>query len=259
MHTVKQLSTLAGVSVRTLHYYDEIDLLKPSSVGQNGYRYYDDQALFRLQQILFYRELDVDLPQIKAILDDPDFDVVTALQQHRAALQTRMDRLQTLVQTVDTTILHHLGEVNMSKQRLFKGFSAEQQKQYEAEAEKQWGPSVRETVKLWNSYSKEQQDAIMQEGSQIYLDVVAHMSQGPTSPAVQAILERWHQHLRYFYEPTLEVLGGLGNAYNDHPDFNATFTAIHPDLPPFLQKAIQHYVDVLETQWLERELGILKE
>ena len=99
----------------------------------------------------------------------------------------------------------------------------------------------------------------MQEGSQVYLDLVAHMSLGPTSPEVQTILERWHQHLRYFYEPTLEVLHGLGNAYNDHPDFNATFTAIHPDLPPFLQKAILHYVDVLETEWLERELGILKE
>lgn len=259
MQTVKQLSTLAGVSVRTLHYYDEIDLLKPSTVGRNGYRYYDDQAVLRLQQILFYRELDIDLPQIKTILDDPDFDVVTALQHHRQALQTRMERLHTLVQTVDNTILHHLGEVNMSKKQLFKGFSEERQKTYEAEAEKLWGPNVRETAKLWNSYSKEQQAAIMQEGSQVYLDLVAHMSLGPTSPEVQAILDRWHQHLRSFYEPTLEVLQGLGNAYNEHPDFNATFTAIHPDLPPFLQKAILYYVDVLETKWLERELGILKE
>ncbi len=243
MHTVKQLSTLAGVSVRTLHYYDEIDLLKPSSVGRNGYRYYDDQAVFRLQQILFYRELDIDLPQIKAILDDPDFDVVTALQHHRKALQTRMERLQTLVQTVDNTILHHLGEVNMSNKQLFKGFSAEQQKTYEAEAEKLWGPSVRETARLWNSYSKEQQAAIMQEGSQVYLDLVAHMSLGPTSPEVQAILERWHQHLRYFYEPTPEILRGLGQHYNTDPAFHANFADLHPDLPAFLEQAIMHYCD----------------
>ncbi len=70
---------------------------------------------------------------------------------------------------------------------------------------------------------------------------------------------RWHQHLRYFYEPSLEVLRGLGNAYHDHPDFNATFTAMHPDLPAFLQKAITHYVDVLEIEALERELAILEE
>lgn len=260
MHTVKQLSTLAGVSVRTLHYYDEIGLLKPSSVGQNGYRYYDDQALFRLQQILFYRELDLDLPQIKAILDGRDFDLVTALQRHRQALQAKIERLQTLVQTVDTTILHLVGEVNMSQKKIFAGFSEAKQQEYEQEAMRQWGEAgVKESIQLWNSYSKERQAAIMQEGSQIYQAVVAHIPDGPASPEVQALLVRWHQHLRYFYEPTLEVLRGLGNAYNEHPDFNATFTAIHPDLPPFLQQAITHYVDVLETEWLERELGLLKE
>jgi hypothetical protein len=73
------------------------------------------------------------------------------------------------------------------------------------------------------------------------------------------MLARWHQHLRYFYEPSLEVLGGLGNVYYDHPDFNATFTAIDPALPAFLKKAIAIYVDELETQWLEKELGILRE
>lgn len=260
MHTVKQLSTLAGVSVRTLHYYDEIGLLKPSSVGRNGYRYYDNQALFRLQQILFYRELDLDLPQIKAILDGRDFDLVTALQKHRQALRARIERLQTLVQTVDTTILHLVGEVNMSKKKIFEGFSEAKQKQYEQEAMRQWGEAnVKESIQLWNSYSRQRQAEIMQEGSQIYQDLVTHMSFGPHSPEVQALLLRWHQHLRYFYEPTLEVLRGLGNAYNEHPDFNATFTALHPDLPPFLQQAITHYVDVLETEWLERELGILKE
>lgn len=72
------------------------------------------------------------------------------------------------------------------------------------------------------------------------------MSKVPQSPDAQQILVRWHQHLRYFYEPSLEVLRGLGNNYNENPDFNATFTAIHPDLPAFLQKAIHHYVDVLE-------------
>ncbi len=148
----------------------------------------------------------------------------------------------------------------MSQKKLFEGFSEEKQKQYEQEAMRQWGEAgVKESLKLWNSYSKAQQDAIMQEGSQIYQDLVANMGRGPASPEVQALLARWHQHMRYFYEPTLEVLRGLGNAYNEHPDFNATFTAIHPDLPPFLQQAIAHYVDALETEWLERELGILKE
>ncbi len=86
MYTVKQLSDLAGISVRTLHYYDEIGLLRPSKVGENGYRYYDDAALLRLQQILLYREMGLELAQIKPILDSPDFDLLDALRTHRRAL-----------------------------------------------------------------------------------------------------------------------------------------------------------------------------
>src|SRR5687767_14888584 len=106
MYTVKQLSNLAGVSVRTLHYYDEMELLKPSMVGENGYRYYTDESLLRLQQILFYREMDLGLLQIKEIIDSKDFDLVTALQTHRYTLQHKIERLQTLINTVDTTIMH---------------------------------------------------------------------------------------------------------------------------------------------------------
>jgi DNA-binding transcriptional MerR regulator len=260
MYTVKQLSNLAGVSVRTLHYYDEIGLLKPSSVGANGYRYYTDESLFRLQQILFYREMDVDLMKIREIIKAREFDLVSALQSHRQTLQEKMERLQTLIKTVDTTITHLIGEVNMSKKKIFEGFSEEKQKQYEKEAIQQYGEdNVKQSIKLWNSYTDEQKEKVKQEGSAVYNDIVANMSHGPESPEVQAILVRWHQHLRYFYEPSLEVLRGLGNGYNEQPDFNATFTAIHPDLPAFLQKAITHYVDVLEIEWLERELAILEE
>lgn len=259
-YTVKQLAELAGVSVRTLHYYDQIGLLKPSAVGRNNYRYYDDDALFRLQQILFFRELELDLTQIKAILDDEKFDRVTALQTHRRQLAEKIDRLQTLITTVDNTILHLVGEVTMSKKRIFDGFDKEQEQRYAEEAAQRWdAETVKASYKLWNSYSPEKQAQIKQEGGAIYQDLADNMSKGPTDPAIQAMLGRWHQHMRYFYEPSLEVLRGLGNAYNDHPDFNATFTAIHPDLPAFLQAAINHYVDTLEMEWLERELAILEE
>jgi DNA-binding transcriptional MerR regulator len=258
VYTVKQLSDLAGVSVRTLHYYDEIGLLRPTSVGENGYRRYDDQAVLRLQQILFYREIGLELVQIREVLDNPDFDLVTALQAHRHTLQEKIDRLQTLIQTVDSTIMHLVGEVNMSKKKLFEGFSEEKQKQYEEEATQLWGDTVKESVKLWNSYSDEKKAQVMDEGKAIYLDFAAAMQKDPGDPAVQQIVARWHQHTRNFYEPSIDTLRGLGNMYNEHPDFNATFTEIHPDLPAFLQKAILVYVDVLETKWLERELGLLE-
>src|SRR5258708_4830532 len=123
LYTVKQVADLAEVSVRTLHYYDEIGLLSPSEVGANGYRYYDDAALLRLQQILFYREIGLELTQIKGILDNSDFDLLIALQTHRLVLQSKIKRLEKLVSTVDSTIMHLVGaieEIDMSKKRLFE-------------------------------------------------------------------------------------------------------------------------------------------
>lgn len=258
MYTVKQLSDLAQVSVRTLHYYDEIGLLKPSKVGTNNYRYYDDAAVLRLQQILFYREIGFELMQIKEVLDSPDFDVVTALRSHRNVLQEKITRLQNLVRTVDSTIMHTTGEVTMAKKRLFEAFSEEKQKEYEREARLEYGPEkVNESVKRWNSYSQEQRDAVIEEGNQIYSDMVDAIEAGKDSHDVdvQAILDRWQTHLRYFYEPSLDILRGLGDLYNTSPDFIANFQKMHERLPEYLQTAIAQYVDELETAEIERMLA----
>lgn len=255
MYTVKQLSDLAQVSVRTLHHYDHIGLLKPTQIGANGYRYYDDAALLRLQQILFYREMGLELLQIKDILDDEGFDIVAALRSHRHILQDRARRLQDLIRTVDTTIMHLTGEMDMSKKRLFEGFSAEKQKEYERQARLQYGPEiVNESIRRWGSYSKAEQEAIMAQGAQVYLDLASTMQAGlaPTSAETQAIIARWHEHIRYFYEPTTDILRGLGQLYNTDPDFMAFFHKFHPNLPPYLEAGIAQYVDDLETAELER-------
>ena len=258
MYTVKQVSDLADISVRTLHYYDEIGLLKPSKVGSNNYRYYDDDALLRLQQVLFYREIGFELMQIKEILDSPDFDLVTALRSHRKVLQSKIKRLQNLVETVDSTIMHTAGEIKMSKKRIFQAFSEEKQKEYEREARLEYGPDrVNESVKRWNSYGKEKQEAIMAEGNKIYSDIADAIDAGksPEDDVVQAILDRWEAHLHYFYEPTLDLLRGLGDLYNTNPDFIANFQKIHEGLPAFLQQSIAHYVDELETAEIMRLLA----
>src|ERR1700694_2513831 len=162
MYTVKQVSDLAEISVRTLHYYDEIGLLTPSKVGANGYRYYDDASLLRLQQILFYREIGLELIQIKEILSSPDFDLMTALRSHRAALESKMAHQQQLINTIDSTIIKLSGEATMNVKGLFEGFSEEKQKQYEREVRLQYDPAVvNESIKLWGSYSKVQQQEIL--------------------------------------------------------------------------------------------------
>ena len=146
----------------------------------------------------------------------------------------------------------------MAKQRGLKRHSAEQQKQYEREARLQWGPAgVNESIGAWNSYSKAKQAAIIAEGDQIYIDLAEAMEAGARAgdAKVAAILERWRDHLRHFYEPSIDYLRGLGTLYNTHPDFIANFQNIHQDLPAWLEQVIDAYVDELETAELERMLA----
>ncbi len=241
-YTVKQLADLAGISRRTLHHYDAIGLLRPTTQGRNRYRYYDDQAVLRLQQILFYRELGLSLEEIKAILSQPDFDVLRALEAHRVELKKRAARLERLIETVDKTILHLNGGIPMSKKEIFEGFSEEQVQAYAEEARRRWDPAlVDHSMKLWKSYSEEQKKAILAEGSANYQYIFDHMDRGFDSPEVQAGVTRWHQHMRYFYEPSIEILSGLGYGYRDDPDFRATFEKFSPEFPEFLCQAIQFY------------------
>ncbi len=117
-YTVKQLAELSGVSVRTLHWYDEISLLKPAYHGTNGYRFYEDEELFRLQQIMFYRELGFKLDDIQRVLEGSDFDKISALHTHRRALANTLDHTEGLIETIDKTIVHLKGESKMNKKVL---------------------------------------------------------------------------------------------------------------------------------------------
>src|SRR5687767_2624703 len=125
--TVKQLAAISGVTVRTLHHYDEIGLLKPASVGSNGYRYYARRELLRLQRILFHRELGVPLGSIAELLDLEDEDQVGVLLQHRARLAAERERYGVLIETIGRTISELKGETPMKNADLYKGFSPEKQ------------------------------------------------------------------------------------------------------------------------------------
>jgi len=244
MFTVKQLSKLAGVTPRTLHHYDDIGLLKPSRVGDNGYRYYGEEALLRLQQILFYRELDIPLDHIKKIMGRRDFDVLGALQSHKYALKKQVTRLNRLIDTVDNTINHLKGNNIMSEKAYFEGFNEEQQEKYALEAEELYGAEgVRASMKKWKGYSAEQKRRIMEEGSKNYTDMIAAMPKGADSPEVQGIVERWRTHMDYFWTPKLEQLLDLVNGYNDDPRFKENFDKLAPQLAEFFREAVRYYVD----------------
>ncbi len=242
-YTVKQLSTLAGVSVRTLHYYDQIGLLKPERVGDNGYRYYGEAALMQLQQILFYRELDLRLDEIKKIVSSPNFDLLSALHTHRKALARRVERLQRLMRTVDETIMHLNGENTMTKKQLFEAFSEQQQEQYAREAEQKYDPAiVRESNRKWKSYSEKDKQRIAEEGNAAYVAILAAIPQGPDSPAAQAGVELWRRHMDYFWTPNPDQLLYLADMYITDPRFKANFDKIDPRLAEFMLEAVKVYV-----------------
>ena len=235
---------MAGVTPRTLHHYDEIGLLKPSRIGDNGYRYYGEESLLKLQQILFYRELDFPLDDIRKIMGRRDFDVLSALETHRESLTRQMERTKRLLVTVDNTINHIKGEKLMSQKGLFEGFSEEEQEKYALEAEQLYDPeTVRESNRKWKSYSAGKKEAILAEGKAVYLDMIAAMPKGASSAEVQAIVERWRKHMDYFWTPNLEQLLGLANGYNDDPKFKANFDKMHPQLAEFMREAVTVYVE----------------
>ena len=244
MYTIKQLAKLAGVSVRTLHYYDQIGLLKPSSLGRNGYCHYEEEAVMKLQQILFYRELDLSLDEIKAIVGRPDFDVLAALRSHKEALQGRVHRLKRLIQTVDKTIDQMKGNESMNAKGLFEGFSEEEQEKYAQEAEQMYYPeTVRVSNQRWKAYPPAEKEQILAEGKAIYVDLVTAMPKGAGSAEVQTLIVRWHQNMQYFWSPNDEQLLGLADLYNDDPRFRANYDKVDPNLAGFLREAVKVYVE----------------
>jgi DNA-binding transcriptional MerR regulator len=240
-YTVKQLAQMAGVSRRTLHYYDQIGLLHPEQVAENGYRRYGEASLLRLQQILFYKELGLSLEAIGQVLSDPGFDLLGALERHRAVLVQRGERLRQLIGTVDRTIMSLKGEIPMDDKALFEGFDDEQEKSYAQEAVEKWGDEARRSIRKWNDYSNQKKAVIRAEGEAVYRDMVPLIGSDPGSPDVQAVVARWHEHLRYFYEPSREWLLGLAEMYVEDPRFRATFDSRHPQLAEFMLQAVGIY------------------
>lgn len=234
---------MAGITPRTLHYYDEVDLLKPTRIAENGYRFYDRNALLRLQQIMLYREMEMPLEQIKTIMGRNEFNAVEALEHHQGELKKQIERLQRLEATVEDTIQHLKGKKEMKEPQFFKGFTDEQQAEYEKEATRMYDPEiVKASNARWKGYSTEEKQRIGDEGNAIYADFVKAIPKGPASSEAQACVARWQKHMECFWTPTLEQLVGIAQGYVSDPRFKKNFDQIHSDLAEFIQKAVEIYV-----------------
>ncbi len=253
VYTVKQVAMMSGVSVRALHHYDEIGLLKPACVGANGYRYYGRDELLRLQQILFHRELGFPLDDIRKVLDAADFDRIAALRAHRKRLVSEAARYRRLVRTLDATLAALEGDTDMNDKTLYQGFSPEKQQEYEAWLVARFGEGARAQIdqarekmksKGWGKADFERHLA---EAETIRTALARVMTEGqpPDAAPVCELVGQLHAWVGRGWNsiPSREGYIRLAEIYREHPDFRATFEAHATGLTDYLAKAIGAYAE----------------
>jgi len=244
-YTIKQLAALAGVSVRTLHHYDQIGLLRPALRTPAGYRIYRHADLLRLQQILFYRELDVPLAEIQALLDRPGFNPVGALKDHRRHLKVRAARLERLIETIDKTILQYEKETQpMKDEELYQGFTPEQAERYRREAAQSYGEQrVKESEDRIRKMGSQKWEAVKAEGGEVTAELAKLIDRAPGDGEVQTLVARHHAWIENFYPAPAEVYSGLAMTYSDHPEFRAFYEKVRPGLADFMRAAMEFYCE----------------
>lgn len=242
-YTVNKLAKISGISVRTLHFYDEIGLLKPAYYGDNNYRYYQEEQLLILQQILFFRELGMPLSDIQKVLQSDDFDKIEALNSHKQILENNLDRTTTLIKTIDKTISHLRGNLIMKDIEMYDGFDAKKQQEYEQYLVNTGTISQKEIEASWNNvrhWKKENWEQFQLEGDEINKALVSALEShlNPDSIEVQDLIGRHHAWVKHFWTPTRESYIGLGQMYLAHPDFREFYNAYHPGLADYLVKGM---------------------
>ena len=239
--TVRELANLAGVSVRTLHHYHHIGLLLPARVGDNGYRSYGPAELVRLQQILFFRELEFPLDRIRELLDRPDFDADAAYRDHRRLLVARRRQLDRLIATLDTALIPE-GEREMttSDTPSYGRFTADETDVLRAEAKERWGETDawRQSEELTHGLGPSDFQRLDTEMGTIMHALVAVMPQGIGSPMVQRKISAYRMWLEQFTTVPDEMFRSWASMYVDDDRFAETFRQYHRDLPVFLRDAM---------------------
>lgn len=239
--SIGALSKLSGVSIRALHYYDEIGLLPPSEIADSGYRYYDEKAAERLWQILFYRELDFPLSDIAEILASPEFDRARALEEHRTLLLQKRERLDGLITLVSNALK---GETAME----FKPFDTskidELRDQYAEEAKARWGntEAYRESARRTAKYTDEEFARIQERSAEVTRGFAALIGTDPKDSRVQALVKEWQALItESYYVCTDEILAGLGEMYVADERFTKNIDQFGEGTAKLMSEGIAYY------------------
>jgi DNA-binding transcriptional MerR regulator len=238
---INEVAKLTGVTVRTLHYYDEIGLLKPGDITEAGYRLYDNSALEILQQILFFRELDFSLTEIREIMTNPHYNKAEALTKHKELLLQKRNRLNDLIDLVDITLK---GEKDMS----FKQFDMTEielnKKKYAAEAKERWGETAAyaESEEKIKSYNDSQWKILSGEYEAILSEFGKNRNIEPDSKEAQALVGKWQAYITAnFYHCTKEILSCLGLMYVGDERFTQNIDQNGEGTAAFMAAAIEVY------------------
>lgn len=247
-YTIQKLAQLAGISSRTLRYYDEIGILKPARINSSGYRIYGTEQVGRLQQILFYRELGMDLEGIKAIVSDPSFDPATALREHWVQLLDKRKQLNVLIANVEKSIAVMEGRAVMSDAEKFEGFKKqmvqENEEKYGADVRSRYGDDVadRSNQKLLNMTEAQYKEATQLEAELRAALKEAIKTGNPASAPAQRVADMHRQWLLHYWpEYTKAAHRGLAQMYIEDERFRAYYDKDQLGSAEFLQQAIDIY------------------
>ena len=238
---INDVAKLTGITVRTLHYYDEIGLLKPSKITDAGYRIYDEKNLETLQQILLFREMNFPLSEIKEIISNPKFDRIDALEKHKNLLIKKRQRLDNLINLVNNTIK---GENDMS----FKEFDMTEieatKKKYAKEVKERYGKTdaYKEYEVKTKNYDKDKWNDVNTEANEIFKTFADNKDKAPESEEVQELVKRWQSHItKNYYNCTKEILASLGLMYVNDERFKKNIDKCGEGPAEFMSKAIEVY------------------
>lgn len=247
-YTVQKLAQIAGISTRTLRYYDEIGILKPARINSSGYRIYGREEIDRLQQILLYRELEMSLEEISRIISSPSFDALQALKEHRENLLAKRQRLDLLISNVEKTIASSEGRIIMTDPEKFEGFKQkmidENEQKYGEEIRAKYGnEQVNKSYKKLKSMTPEQYAEVEKLNADIMENLAAAIETGnPAGELAQKTADLHRQWLCYFWGSyTKEAHAGLGQMYVDDERFTAYYDQVKPGAVKFLRDAILVY------------------
>lgn len=249
MRTVGHVAEIAGVTVRTLHHYDEIGLLSPGTRSDAGYRLYSYGDLARLQEILVWRALGFSLVEIQAILDDLGYDRVNALRKQRALIDQEAERLGAMRAALDAALDAEENGTDMEEDTMFEGFDPAE---YEDEARQRWGhtETYRESTRRTATYGEADWRSIRSESDEIVREFAALKAAGQPADGdrARALAERHRRHIsRWFYDFPPAMHRGLGRLYVEDDRFASNYDKVAPGLAVYVRDAFAANAEAQET------------